>query len=413
MKLDYVKIARNTTLLMLVVQALTSFAHSVMGTVTTIVGSQLSGSDALSGIPGAVLQIGSAIASVFLGLTMDRLGRRSTIAASVGIGALGTLIAAIAIASGSFIWFLLGLTIVGFTRSASMMGRFVAAEVTPPKQRGRAISYVVLGGTFGSVIGPQLVDVTGRMAVAANFNEFVGPYSAGIITFLISGLIIFIFLRPEPRDIGKDIAKMYPESLSHSGPTRSVLEILKTPSAMVAITSMVIGQLVMVSLMGITTLYMRSNEHPMANISIVFSVHTFGMFALSMVTGQLLDRWGRGPVILAGGAMLVGACVVAPIWTTIVPVAIALFLLGLGWNFTFLGGSALLSDLLTPDERAKTQGTNELLISLMTAIASVASSLVYASGGYAAAGNIGVIFSIIPIALTAWWMMRAKVVPAV
>ncbi len=408
--MNYAKIARNTTILLLIVQALSSGANSVMATVTTIIGAQLSGSDALSGVPGAVIQIGSAIASVLLGLTMDRLGRRSSLAAGIGLGAIGSLVAAISITTGSFLWFLMGLTIVGFTRSASLMGRFVAAEVTAPAQRGRAISYVILGGAFGSVLGPHLVNPTGRLAITADLPEFVGPFGAGVVAFLVSGIIIHLFMRPEPRDIGKEIAEMYPESLSHSGPTRTVTQILRTPTALVAVTSMVFGQLVMISLMGITTLYMRAHDHSMMHISNVFSAHTFGMFALSMVTGQLLDRWGRGPVILSGAAMLFGSSVLAPVWTGAIPIGIALFLLGLGWNFTYLGGSALLSDLLTPEERAKTQGANELLISVITAFASFASGLVYAGGGYGMAGILSATAAIIPFSLTAWWMLRMKTV---
>ena len=410
--MNYTKIARNTTILLLVVQGLSSFANSVTATVNTIVGAQLSGSDALSGLPGGVLQIGSAIASILLGLTMDRMGRRATLAAGLGMGVLGAVIAAVSLSTGSFIWFLFGLTVVGFTRGASQMGRFVAAEVTPPAQRGRAISYVVLGGAFGSVIGPQLVDPAGRLAASLRMTEFVGAYGVALVAFLVSGIIIYAFMRPEPRDVGKSIAEMYPETLVHSGPTRTVWDIIRTPSAFVAVTSMVIGQLVMISLMGITTLHMRGHEHPMSHISNVFSAHTFGMFAFSIVTGQLLDRWGRGPVILVGSGILFISSVIAPIWTGAVPIGIALFLLGLGWNFCYLGGSALLSDLLTPDERARTQGTNELLISVITAFASFASGFVYAGGGYGTAGNIGAVASIIPLALTAWWMLRVRPVPA-
>jgi MFS family permease len=132
------------------------------------------------------------------------------------------------------------------------------------------------------------------------------------------------------------------------------------------------------------------------------------MFAFSIVTGQLLDRWGRGPVILAGAGMLFAACALAPVWNEVLPIAFALFLLGLGWNFCYIGGSTLLSDILTPAERARAQGTNELVISLTTAFASFASGIVFATGGYTLAGVIGAAASIIPFAMTGWWMMRPQ-----
>ena len=171
------------------------------------------------------------------------------------------------------------------------------------------------------------------------------------------------------------------------------------------------GPVVMVGLMGLTSLYMISNELRLADVSIVFSSHTFGMFAFSILTGQLLDRWGRGPVILVGAATLVASCVLAPLSLSVAPIAFALFLLGLGWNFCFIGGSTLLADILNPDARAKTQGVNELTISLMTALASFSSGLVYAAGGYPAAAATGALVAVIPFLLTGWWMFR-RTVPA-
>ncbi|HUF39950.1 MAG TPA: MFS transporter [Anaerolineales bacterium] len=402
---DYPRIARNATLTMLGVQALGSLANSLMATVSTIVGADLSGSTALSGLPGALLQIGAALASLLLGLTMDRWGRRNSLAAGMWIGVFGAVVAGISVVSGSFPWFLVGLMLVGFTRAVSLMGRFVAAEVSPPVSRGRAISYVILGGTFGSVIGPFLVDPSGRLAVAAGLDEFVGPYAGSMIALVFGALLIYFTLRPEPRDIGRQVAERYPET-GHAGPARSIGAILRTPTAFVAVTAMVFGQVVMIGLMGITSLHMHANEHPLSAVSIVFSAHTLGMFAFSIVTGQLLDRWGRGPVILAGAVMLILSAALAPIWLDVLPIAVALFLLGLGWNFTYIGGSTMLADMLSPAERARTQGANELVISLLTAVASFASGPIFTTGGYALVGLIAASLAVIPLALTGWWLLR-------
>ena len=408
---DFPRIARNATLTLLGVQALGSLANSLIATVSTIVGAELSGNTALSGLPGALVQVGAALASVLLGLTMDRWGRRYSLAAGMGIGVIGAAIAGISIVTGSFFWFLAGLMLVGFTRAVSLMGRFVAAEVTPPVSRGRAISYVILGGTFGSVIGPFLVDPTGRAAIATGLNEFVGPYAGSMIALVLSAILIFITLRPEPREIGAQISEMYPD-VTHTGPTRSIGEIFRTPSAFVALTAMVFGQVVMIGLMGITSLHMHANEHPLSAVSVVFSAHTLGMFAFSIITGQLLDRWGRGPVILAGAMMLILSAAIAPLWLDVFPIAVALFLLGLGWNFTYIGGSTLLADMLSPAERARTQGANELVISLLTAAASFASGPVFKTGGYALVGVIGAFIAVIPLAVTGWWMLQAATQPA-
>jgi MFS family permease len=398
---------------MLPVQAFSSLANSLTATVNTIVGAELSGSTALSGLPGALIQIGAALASLMLGLTMDRWGRRLSLAAGMGIGVLGAVITGIAVVSGSFSWFLGGLMLVGFTRATSLMGRFVAAEVTPPAARGRAISYVILGGTFGSVIGPFLVDPSGRAAIAAGLNEFVGPYAGSLLALIAGAVLILITLRPEPREIGAEIAALYPEVAVHDGPTRSIWEIFRTPTGFVALVAMIFGQVVMISLMGITSLYMHENEHPLTAVSVVFSAHTLGMFAFSLITGQLLDRWGRGPVILAGAILLIISSAIAPIWIDVFPIAVALFLLGLGWNFTYIGGSTLLADMLTPAERARAQGANELIISLLTAGASFASGIIFSAGGFILAGVVSAFIALIPLTLTGWWMIRDAPQPAV
>jgi MFS family permease len=107
----------------------------------------------------------------------------------------------------------------------------------------------------------------------------------------------------------------------------------------------------------------------LGDISIVISAHTFGMFAFSLISGQLVDRWGRGPVIMAGAAMLTLACLAAPLSPDVFPLGVSLFLLGLGWNFCFVGGSTLLADQLSPQERARTQGLNDLLVGLASPLA--------------------------------------------
>jgi len=293
---------------------------------------------------------------------------------------------------------------MGVASAAMQLGRFAAAEVHPPDERGRAISYVVLGGTVGSVLGPLLVGPSGRWALGAGMNELAGPFLAALIVFALTSLVIFLWLRPDPRDVGKKIAEAHPKAVAHSGPTRSISQILRTPGAFVAVSAMVFGQTAMVMLMGVTSLHMKYHQHTLANISLVISAHTFGMFAFSIVSGRLTDRWGRGPVILSGAGILVLACALAPLSPDVLPLSMVLFLLGLGWNFCYVGGSALLSDQLSPAERAKTQGANDLLIGLAAAAGSLGSGLVFAGMGYAAMGVVGAVASLAPLGLTLWWM---------
>jgi len=136
------------------------------------------------------------------------------------------------------------------------------------------------------------------------------------------------------------------------------------------------------------------------------------MYAFSIFSGQLVDRWGRGQVILVGGLGLVVACILAPLSTALIPLALSLFLLGLGWNFCYVGGSSLLADQLNQQERARIQGTNDLFVGLATALGSFISGLIFAALGFGMVGIIGAVLSIIPVGMTLWWQLgKRKLTP--
>jgi len=410
---DQTSIARKITATLFAAQSLVSAAFVVSSTVSVIVGAQLSDNPAWAGVPWAVQRLGTAFAALAVGATMDRFGRRWGLALGLAVGTLGAGLAAEAILAGTFLLFLAGSVLMGVALAAMQLGRFAAAEVHPPQGRGRAISSVVFGGTVGSVFGPLLVGPSGRWALQSGRNELVGPYLAALVILALASLAIFIWLRPDPRDVGRRMAETYPETVVHSGPARPVSQIGRTPAALVALSAMAFGQVVMVMPMGMASLHMVNYQHTLTDISMVFSAHTFGMFAFSMVAGRLTDRWGRGPVILSGTATLVLACALAPLSPDVLPLSIALFLLGVGWNFCYVGGSALLSDQLSPQERAKTQGANDFLIGLATAIASFGSGLMFAGTSYIVIGIMGAVASLVPMGLTGWWMARKRRLVAV
>ncbi len=403
---DYTGIARKITIALFATRSLVSAAFVASGTVGVIVAAQLSGNPAWAGVPSSVRQLATAFAALAVAATMDRVGRRWGLALGLAVGVLGMGLALGAIATGGFLLFLGGMVLLGVASAATRLGRFAAAEVHPPKSRGRAISTVVLGGTVGSVAGPLLIGPSARLAQQAGLDRLAGPYLAALAILALAALVIFVWLRPDPRDVGRSMAKYYPDTVIHRGPARSVSQILRTPAAVVAVSAMLFGQVVMAIVTEIVSLYMRNNQHTLIDISVVISAHTFGMFAFSTVAGRLTDRWGRGPVILSGTAILVLACALAPLSPNALPLSSALFLLGVGWNFCWVGGSALLTDQLSPEERAKTQGANDFLISLATAAASLGSGLVFAGAGYGVIGIIGVVVSLVPAGLTGWWMAR-------
>jgi MFS family permease len=392
--------ARRITGALLVSQSLGSAGSVAAATVAAIVGAELSGLTSLAGLPSAVNQVGIAVASLYWSRLSDRVGRRGALTSALVIGGLGALLVMVGVASRSFPLVLLALFISGSGNAAVQLGRFVAAEVTPRARRARAIATVVLGGTVGSVVGPALVAPTGRLMESLGFSEIAGPYLATAAGFLLTALLLFTQLRPEPKTIG-DAINAEERGDRVDAPARTVRELLRDPSVRTAVSMVVTAHMVMVGLMQMTSLHMHGHNHSLASISLVFSSHTFGMFAFSILSGWLTDRWGRKPVLSVGAVVLLTSCLLAPLSPNVLPIAFALFLLGLGWNLCYVAGSALLSDVLTGAEKGRMQGFNDLLVGGAAAAAAILGGLVMATSGYTTMGLLGALVSA-PLLFIAW-----------
>ncbi|MBK7318254.1 MFS transporter [Candidatus Villigracilis affinis] len=399
-------IARKITGILFAQQSLASAGFIAAATLNSIVGKELSGHSDWAGVPSAVYLLAGAFAAFMWGYVFDLIGRRDGLTIGLGIGAVGSGIAFYAIAIHSFAIFLGGMVLMGIANAAVQLGRFAAAEVNPPEHRGRAISNVVIGGTVGSVIGPFVAGPAGNLIGSWGIDELAGAYLVSLVLFVIAAIVVFIGLRPDPREIGKQVAEKYPDTIVRSRVVRSMVQIFSQPAALVALTSMVLGQMVMVLVMVITSLHMRGHQHDLTDISLVISSHTFGMYAFSIISGRLADQWGRGPVIITGSLTLVIACIAATISPDVLPLGVALFLLGLGWNFCFVGGSTLLADQLSPDERARTQGFNDLLVGLASAVGSLSSGFIFAALGYNTMAFISAVFAVIPLLLASYWTLK-------
>ncbi len=374
--------AWRITAVLFAAQCLASAAFITTSTVAAIAGAGLSGQKSWAGLPAAVSGIAGSGAAFLWGLLMDRIGRRAALSVT-------------GIAVASFSLFLAGMVLIGVANAAMTLGRFIAAEVHEPGSRGRAVSYVVLGGTVGAIGGPLLVMPAGHVAMGAGTPELAGAFGAAVALLLAAGATVFAALRPEPLTLRHAEGPVSP-SPADPGQRRTFGEIFRTPAAGAALAAMALSQVVMVAVMVITSLYMQDMKHGLGDVSLVFSAHTIGMYAFSLLSGRLIDRWGRRPVIILGAAVLLLACLTAPLTGDTIPLAVSLLLLGLGWNFCFVAGSTLLADQLSPAERGRTQGFNDLLVGLASAVASFGSGLVSARFGYAGVGLAGAALSLLP-----------------
>lgn len=402
------KTARKITFVLFLAQSLASAGFITTSTVNSILGAKLGGAP-WAGVPTAVFLVGGALAASVWGLLMDILGRRNGIALGLWLGVTGSGMVAVS-ANLQLLWLMyLGMVFLGFGNAAMLLGRFSAAEVNPPEKRGAAISNVVLGGTVGAIFGPLLVGPMGALSLRLGMDELAGAYIASMVLFAVASVIIFTGLRPDPRDVGIQVAALYPDA-SPRGAARSIPAIFREPAALTALTAMVLGQVVMVVIMVITSLHMKEHNHHLGDISAVISAHTLGMYAFSFFSGRLADKWGRGPVILTGASTLLLACITAPLSPDVLPLAVSLFLLGLGWNFCFVGGSTLLADQLSPLERARTQGVNDLLVGLASATGSLSSGLVFAATSYTVIALVAGGLALVPLGMVLTWMLRRPVV---
>lgn len=379
-------------------QALGSAGFLVASTVTPIVGARLSGRPSWAGVPTAFYWGGAAVFAILWGRLMDPLGRRLTLALGLAVGVAGAAVASAAIGIESFSWFVAGLLLMGAANAALQLGRFVAGEVHRPEQRGRAIATVVMGGTVGAVLGPTLVAPMSLVAESFSQPGLAGPYAAAAGFFLVGAVVVVSLLRPDPSELARALVAV-PGVASRLESARPLKAILSDSAVRAAIITMTLSQAVMTMLMVITSLHMSHHGHVLANISGVMSAHVLGMFAFSMVAGRLADRWGRGPLIATGATLLLTAGLGAAPSVAALPLGAVLFLLGLGWNFCYVGGSTLLSDRLSVVERARVQGVSDAILTGTAALGSILSGVVFSLVGYSAMGLVCALVALVPLSL--------------
>lgn len=402
---DFTRIARRTTFVLFLAQSFASAGFIAAAAINPILGEKLASDRSLATVPVAAYLLSGALSASAWGHFMDRIGRRNSITLGLLLGVIGNVLVLFSIETASFALMIAGLALMGATNAATQLGRFAAAEVNPPEHRGWAISMVVFGGVIGTILARLSAVPMGNFVVTLGMNELSGAYLTTLTLFTLAAVIVFIALRPDPREVGRELAKVYPSS-APQGQSRPILEVLRQPAAVTAVTAMVLGQVVMVAIMVITSLHMEDHHHARADIYSVISAHTFGMFAPSIISGWLLDRIGRLKMILTGSTTLLLACIAAPLSPEVLPLGVALFLLGVGWNFCFVGGSTLLADQLSPLERSRTQGTSDFLVGLASAFISLTSGFIFNATGYTMMTVIAAALSLVPLGMTLMWMRR-------
>ncbi|MCB1364471.1 MAG: MFS transporter [Rhodobacteraceae bacterium] len=395
---DDIKAKRNVAVLV-AAQAFLGAQMPMMFTIGGLAGQSLAANACLATLPISLIVLGSMLSATPVSAIMQHWGRRTGFFLGALGGAAGGAVGAYGLHLGSFPIFLVGSFLTGIYMSAQGFYRFAAADTASDAFRPKAISYVMAGGLVSAVIGPQLVKATSQAFVV----PFLGAYLAVIAINIVGSLLFFLIDIPKPPVPAVDAPR---------GRTR--WELITTPRIAVAVICAMVSYALMNLVMTSTPLAMVGCGYTQGNAADVVSSHVLAMFAPSFFTGHLIARFGVERIVATGLVILAGAGAVALAGVALENFFVAMILLGLGWNFGFIGATTMLAGAHQPHERGRMQGLNDLLVFGGVTVASLASGgLMNCSGGTAQEGWTAVNMAMAPLLFLAgaallWLMLQPR-----
>lgn len=380
---------RRNTLVLSACQATLQTTGITMTAVTGLAGYALAADKSLATVPLTCYVIGSAMTTIPASLLMNSIGRRGGFQVGTAIGIGGALICALAIYLAQFWLLCAGMAVMGVYTAFGKYYRFAAADAADLDFKAKAISFTLAGGIVGGIVGPELAKYTTTVFSA---EPYLGPYISLAFVCLVATLLLTRL----------DIPKLSPHERKQAG--RPLSEIMSQPVFVVAALSAAFSYGIMNLMMTSTPLAMIAHDHPFKDAAFVLQWHIIGMYGPSFFTGHLIHRFGVLNVMVAGIVLLLGCTVVALSGTALLNFWLGLFILGIGWNFMYVGASTLLTEAHAPSERAKTQAANDFLVFLTMAISSMASGMLLHKGGWHTV-NYGTIPFLVMVAAVTFWLM--------
>ncbi|MGP3920593.1 MFS transporter [Nonomuraea sp. 10N515B] len=412
--------AQRRILTVLVISQILSGAGLAAGiTVGALLAQDLLGSTGLAGVPSAMFTAGSALAAVAVSRISHHRGRRAGLAAGYLTGAIGSAGIIAAAVTGNAVLLFLALFVYGAGSATNLQARYAGADLATPAHRGRAVSTVLVATTLGGVAGPNLAAPTGNLAHVLGIPPLAGPFLLAGAAYALAALVLALWLRPDPLLLARTLHTTQqqaepgttgtpdttgtpggPDQLHRAAARR------RSPGVLLGTLVMILTQLVMVAIMTMTPVHMHDHGHGTAASGLVIAIHVAAMYLPSPLSGWLVDRYGRLTIASASGLTLLAAGIVAATapGDSVALLALALALLGLGWNFGLTSGTAIITDAVPLATRAKTQGMVDVAISIAGATGGLASGLIVAATGYpllAVAGGLLALAILPAIAATA------------
>ncbi|MFG2599728.1 MFS transporter [Streptomyces sp. NPDC048462] len=380
---DLPGLRRRTTAVLIAGQILGGLGVPVGIALAPVLATQVSGSEALSGLAPTASVTGTALLSLPLAALMTSRGRRPGLVLAYLIGALGAGLVVLATLVENFPLLLLGMAAFGAGSSANLQARFAAADLAEPERRGRAISTVIWATTIGSVAGPNIAAPAGRVFRGTAVSETAGPFvwAAGI--FLLAALVIAVLLRPDPLLTARALDPQEGRSTANRSLRAGIAAVRASPMARLALVTMTVSHTAMVSIMVMTPVDLGHHGADLQLVGLVISGHIAGMYAFSPVMGWLSDRFGRIAVIgLAVGLLSLAALLAGTAGAAHGRTAAGLFVLGLGWSAGLVAGSALLTDSVPQPARAAVQGLSDLTMNASAGIGGAVAGVIVSRASY-------------------------------
>lgn len=363
-----------------------------------------------AGVPGAASILGTALGASWLSRVMAARGRRAGLELGWAIGVMGAVAATAAVSGSLFIGLVVAMFIMGIGHSANQLARFAAADMYPEAARPSVIGLMVWAGTIGAVLGPILLQVGETVARNVDISSRTGGFLVACV-FFVAALVSGQLLRPDPSEMAEDDTLAMVTD-AHKDP--SIDGMLKLPHVRLAVTFMVVGQVAMTLIMTMSPVHIREHGHGLDTVGVVMSSHFMGMFAFAPLIGKLVARIGSYAAGLTGMALIV----VAALGTATAPgesgplLAACLFLLGMGWCFGFVAGSALLTRGLAYARRVRLQGRVDSLVWTSSAIGSLASGALLGTFGYTVLSLAGAVAVLVPMSFVVARRSSAEPAPS-
>ena len=394
--------AKRNVAVLVAAQAILGAQMPMMFIVGGLAGGMLTGNPCFATLPISLIVFGSMTTAPWLSPLMQKYGRKTGFFVGAIAGALGAAVSAYGLYIASFMIFSIGAYLSGIYMSAQGFYRFAATDTASDGFRPKAISYVMAGGLISAILGPQL----NKLVQDASVIPFFGSYIA-IIGLNLVGMFLFLILRL-PKGTANE------PKVTAQTPPRSRKELLRDPKILVAISCGMVAYALMNLVMTSTPLAVVGCGLTKNNANDIVSAHVIAMFLPSFFTGHLITRFGVERIMGLGLIILAGAGIVALSGMELSNFFVALMLLGLGWNFGFIGATTLLTGAHAPHERGRVQGMNDAIVFGCVTIASIASGgLMNCTGGSVIQGWAAVNYAMVPFLLLAgtallWMVMINK-----